>query len=130
MRAERLYEKVMLEAERDFEKHWRQERLEIVQRNTRQPETKSQQCRKQLSQLRLQTAEVERELDLRKEVEAESQRNLEARMKLREANLTPTERKEREEETLRGRILFSKIIPELSPSWREEATLAFRNKKL
>jgi hypothetical protein len=79
MRAERLVEKLQLEADREFERKWESDRQKIVERNARKPETKSQQCRKQLSQLRLQTAEMERELDLRKEVEAESRRNLEAR---------------------------------------------------
>jgi hypothetical protein len=41
-------------------------------------------------------------------------------MALMQASRTPQERKEQEEETLRGRILFSKIIPELSPDWRSQ----------
>jgi hypothetical protein len=120
MKAERLYEKVMLEAERIDDRKWKEQRLEIVRRNTRQPETKSQQCRKQLSQLRVNTAEIERELDLRKEVEVESQRNLEARMKLLEASRTPAEKKAYDAEIRRGQLLFSRVVEENSPDWRSQ----------
>ena len=62
MTAERLYEKVMAEADCHFAKQWKKERLELVQRKAQRPATKSEECRKQLSQLRSQTVAIEREL--------------------------------------------------------------------
>jgi hypothetical protein len=130
MRAERLVEKLQLEADLEFKRKWTTDRQKIVERSVRKPETKSQQCRKQLSQLRANTAEIERELDLRKEVESESRRNLEARMKLLEANRSPEEKKAQAEEIRRGQILFSRIVPENHPDWRAQATAEFLAKKL
>jgi len=80
--------------------------------------------------LRKSTAEVRFQLELDHQLETESKKNLEATMKLRESRLTPAERKARAEETSRGRKLYSRIIPELAENWREEATAAFKNKKL
>ena len=75
--------------------------------------------------VRARTAEIEMELDLRKQVELEQERNLAARMKLREANRTPAEKKAQAEETRRGQILFSRIVPENHPDWRAMATAEF-----
>jgi hypothetical protein len=100
------------------------ERLEMIRRKTR-PETKSQQCQKKLSQLQAQTAEIERELDLRKRVEVESQRHLAATLKLRAANRTPAEQKAYDAEVRKGQILFANIVPENHPDWREHARAEF-----
>lgn len=70
------------------------------------------------------------ELGMRQRLQLEHASCMRAVMELREANLTAAERRERDEETDRGRRLYSRIIPELSPSWREEAASAFKNKKL
>jgi hypothetical protein len=85
---------------------------------------------RQLSNLRKQTAEAKFQLELDKQLETESKRCLAATMKLRESRLTAAERKARDEETRRGQILFSRLIPELSPSWREDASRAFKEKRL
>jgi hypothetical protein len=130
MNAKRLYEKVMLEAERAADKQWKKERQELVQCRVRQPDSKSQQSQKQLSEIRSQTVAIERELALRKQVEVESKRNRDARLKLLEANMTPAERRARDEDIHKARVLYSKVCPELHPSWREHASEAFRNKKL
>jgi hypothetical protein len=74
-----------------------------------------------LHQLRARTSEIERELSLRAQVEVESQRNLEARMKLRDANLTLTERKAQEAETREFQIRLSRITSsEQHPDWRQQ----------
>ena len=130
MRAERLYEKVMLEAEREADKKWKRDRLDVVQRKTTKPPTVTQSCRKQVFELRAKSEAVYEEIYQRKLLQIAQEQLTRANLALMQASRTPQERKEQEEETLRGRILFSKIIPELSPTWREEATLAFRNKKL
>jgi hypothetical protein len=120
MTAERLYEKVMAEADRHFAKQWKKERQELVLLRTVRPPTKSEQDRKKLSQLRIETATIERELDLRKEVEVESQRNREARLKLLEANRTPEEKRAYDAEIRRGQLLYSRVVEENSPDWRSQ----------
>jgi hypothetical protein len=108
-----------LQAEQEFDKQWKKERLEIVQRCARQPDTKAQQCQQQLSKLRSQMAGIERELELHKQVEVETLRNLDARMKLLEANRTPAEKQAYDAEIRRGQIAFSRIVPENHPNWRQ-----------
>jgi hypothetical protein len=120
MNAEHLHAKLMLEAEQNEERQWYQERLELVKKKARQPESKADQCRRQLRDLRAKTNAIEWELDLRHWVELESQRHLKATMALREANLTTAEKKARAEEARRGQILLSRIVPENHPDWREQ----------
>jgi hypothetical protein len=84
MRAEHLHAKLMLEAARDEDRLWYRARLELVK--AVQPESKSDQCRRQLRDLRAKTNAIECELDLRHRVELESQRHLKTTMALREAN--------------------------------------------
>jgi len=60
MRAELLLRKLEDEADLEFERKWKSDQKKIVQRNVRKPETKSQQCRKQLSRLRVETADIEK----------------------------------------------------------------------
>ena len=85
---------------------------------------------RQLRLLRKRTTDINRQLELDRQLKLEKEKLLQASLKLREINMTAAERKARDEEIQRGRLLFSRIIPELSPNWREEATRAFRNKKL
>lgn len=121
MRAENLHAKLMLEAAQNEERLWYQERMELVKCKARQPESKSDQCRRQLRDLRARTNAIECELDLRHRVELESQRHLKATMALREANMTMAEKQARAEETRRGQILFSKIVAENHPDdWRQQ----------
>jgi hypothetical protein len=124
MDAALLLAKLEGEADLRFEKESNEQQLEMVRRKTR-PETKSQQCQKKLSQLRAQTAEIERELDLRERVEVESQRHLAATLKLRTANRTPAEQKAYDAEVRKGQILFANIVPENHPDWREHARAEF-----
>jgi hypothetical protein len=121
MRAEHLHAKLMLEAAQNEERLWYQEGLELVERKARQPESKADQCRRQLRDLRAKTNAIEWELDLRHRVELESQRHLKATMTLREANMTVAERQLRAEETRRFQIGLSQITsPEQHPDWRQQ----------
>jgi hypothetical protein len=128
MRAEHLHAKLMLEAAQNEERLWYQERLELVERKAGQPESKADQCRRQLRDLRAKTNAIEWELDLRHRVALESQRHLKATMALREANMTVAEKQARAEETRRFQIGLSRITsPEQHPDWRlqENANLGF-----
>ena len=53
-------------------------------------------------------------------------------MALREANMTAAEKQARAEETRRGQILFSRIVPENHPDWRlqENSNLAFYREQI
>lgn len=106
-------------------------RLETIRLNTTKPDTKSEQSRKRLLQLRVRTAEIEEELDLRQQVEAEQARFCKAQRALHEKNLTLTERKAQAEETRQFQIRLSRVIsPEHHPDWRLHATETFRSRKL
>ena len=109
-----------------FDRKRNEHRLEAIQFNTRYPETKSEQCRTKLLHLRAKTAEIEYELDLRKQVEAESKRHAVATMKLQAANRSMIEQKAHEAETRRFQIALSRISsPEQHPDWREHAKAEF-----
>ena len=113
-----------------LERQWNeQQQQEDIRLAATQP-TKAEQCRKKLFQPRAETAQIQMELDLRKQLEAESQRNLQPRMNLRDANRTPADKKAQAEEPRRGQILFSRILPENHHDWRAMATAEFRNKKI
>lgn len=128
--AERLYEKMMLEADRADEAKYAKQTEEIVRRNVKKPETKAVQYRKQIGQLRSRTLQLENELKLQREVEVEAERQTRATMALSEANLTAAERKARDAETLRfQRLLGKHVSAEYSPEWREEANLYFNRKR-
>jgi hypothetical protein len=129
MRLQRLLDKMQWQAEAARREQRERER-EKAAHPTVTPEMIADQKIRQISNLRKQTAEAKFQLQLDKQLEAESKKNLEATTKLRESRLTPAERKARAEETSRGRKLFSRIIPELAETWREEATLFFKNRKL
>jgi hypothetical protein len=125
MRVENLHAKLMLEAAQNEERLWHQERLELIERK---PESRSDQCRRKLRELRAKTNAIEGELDLRHRVELESERHLKATMALREANLTVAEKQARAEETRRFQIGLSRITSaEQHPDWRlqENSNLGF-----
>jgi hypothetical protein len=130
MKLERLLYRLEAEASAKADLQWKQDRLDLVKRRTAKQPTVTQSCRQQVRDLRSQSEDIYEEIYQRKLLQIAQEQLTRANMALMQARQTPQERKEMEEETLRGRILFSKVIPELSPSWREEATLAFKNKKL
>jgi hypothetical protein len=127
--AEKLVAKLELQEEREWEKRCEQKKQEALHPKITD-EAKNEQKISMLCQLRKRTADIHYQLELDRQLTLEKDRLLQASMKLREANLTSLEGKARSEEIRRGQILFSKVIPGLSPNWREEATLAFKNKRL
>jgi hypothetical protein len=130
MKLESLLYRLKAEAYAKADLQWKQDRIDLVKRRTAKQPTVTQSCRQQVSKLRARSEDIYEEIYQRKLLQIAWEQLTRANMSLMQASRTPQERKEMEEETLRGRVLFSKIIPELSPSWREEATLAFKNKKL
>jgi|ERR1700688_1789262 hypothetical protein len=129
MRTESLLRKLQLQEQAAAELAWRKRKYEASHPAVT-AEVVEEQKLDRLVNLRKKTAEIQFQLELDRQLETESKKNLEATMKLRESRLTPAERKAREAETLRGQILFSKLIPELSPTWRQQASESFRNRKL
>ena len=131
MKAERLLMQLQREAVLRFQREVDDERQEVIRQNI-SPESKSDQCRRKLGELRAKTNAIEGELDLRHRVELQSQRHLKATMALREANLTVVEKQARAEETGRGQILFSRIVSENHPDWREQENpnLAFYRQQI
>ena len=120
---------MQLQAQAADELAWRKRKYEAAHPTVR-AEVVEEQKLDRLVNLRKKTAEARFQLELDHQLETESKKNLEAMMKLRESRLTAEERKARDEETRRGQILLSRVIPELSPSWREDATRAFKEKRL
>jgi hypothetical protein len=119
-RSERLVAKLQFQAELEQDKQMELERKGIVERNVRKPETVTQACRRKVSDLRSKSEAFYEEVYQRKLLAIAEEQLTRANMALMQASRTPQERKELEEESLRGRILFSKIIPELSLDWRSQ----------
>jgi hypothetical protein len=94
----------------------------------RTPEAKAFEQRKHLRQLRARTAAIQNELKLKRDLEAETKRLVKAAMELQEATMTTDQRQERGAQVERMQILFSRVCPEASPLWREDADLAFRSR--
>ena len=109
-----LLHKLQGEADLALERQWNEQQQEGIRLAATQP-TKAEQCRKKLFQPRAETAQIQMELDLRKQLEAESQRNLQPRMNLRDANRTPADKKAQAEEPRRGEILFSPYLAREPP---------------
>ncbi len=129
MRAENLVIKLQLDALAASEREARQKRYESAH-PTVSDEVVKQQKVDRLVNLRKKTKEVESQLELDRQLETESKKNLEATMKLRESRLTAQERRLKAAEIRRGQILYSRVIPELHPDWRQQAQEEFLAKKL
>jgi hypothetical protein len=76
-----------------------------------------------ISHLQKRTDDIRMELEVRKRLKAEEEKYAKVARELREANLTLAERKAREAEIRRSQILLSRVVcPELSPTWKQEAS--------
>ena len=102
MRAERLHEKVMAEADRAYEVKYEKQTEEIIRRNMTKPESKIQQHRKTLAATVHKRSLVETELKLQQEIAVQSERLTKAALALKEANLTAEEKRKRDAETPTG----------------------------
>jgi hypothetical protein len=119
MRVERLLAKMQLQAE-EADRQQRQQRRYEAAYPTLKPEVQEEQKLDRLCNLRKQTADINFTLELDRQLEAESKRNLVATMKLRESRLTAEERKARDTETRRGQILLSRVVLENHPDWKQQ----------
>ena len=124
-KAARLVAKLELQEEREWEKQWEKQRQQALHPKVTQ-EVRDEQSISMICRLRKQTTDAYYQLEFDRRLKAERDHFLASRQ-LREANLRAEEKRARAAETRRGQILFSRMIPELSPTWREEATLAFKN---
>jgi hypothetical protein len=127
MTAAMLLRKLDNEAE---QKHFEQRRLAARQLRIKPPPTKLEQKDEKLMQLRQKAAEVEHELKLNRQLEVESMRLQKANVALYKENMTAKDRKELEADTDRMAAWASQFCKEAGSDWREQATVAFENKKL
>jgi hypothetical protein len=103
------------------------ENMEMAQLQS-SPEVRAARNRKKLSDLRHCTAALQDELKLKRELEAQRKRHAKAAVALKEANLTTEERRERDADTQRFQMLFSRICPESHPDWRQRADDEFQSR--
>ncbi len=129
MRIERILHKMQLQAEAERREQRRQEREKAAYPVVTQ-KTRIDQGIDLICNLEQETKDIRLELAVRQGLKRASDQYAKAALALREANLTWEEKQARDSEIRRGQILFSRIVPENSPTWREDATAAFRNKKL
>jgi hypothetical protein len=127
MTAERLIAKMQLQEERD----WRQKREEW-KRQLAQPKlvSKAQDNINKAVSLRKRTYEINCELATQEMLATEEKRYQAANLALHRRNMTNSEKLEQDELTYSMGVYYSAICPEISPSWREDATAAFKNRKL
>jgi hypothetical protein len=127
MTAAMLLRKLDNEAE---QKHFEQRRLEARQRRIKPPPTQMEQKNANLLQLRRKAAAAEHELKLNRQLEAESKRLQRANIALYKENMTAKDRMELDADTDRMADWASRYCKEAGSDWREQATVAFDNKKL
>lgn len=119
MKAERLLQKLQLQAAVASERE-RQERRYEAAHPTVKPEVQEDQKISRICNLRKRTNDIRFQLELDKQLKLEEEKLLKASVELREANMTSAERKARAEEVRRGQILFSRLVPENHPDWRQQ----------
>jgi hypothetical protein len=96
----------------------------------KKPINKADQNMNEISALRQKTSQINFELETGKQLAAEKKQYQEASVAMYLANLSPAEKRERDKDMRRIVEHCSAICPEASPSWREQARAAFRNKRL
>ena len=122
-----LLEKLETDAFKALEREREERKLLAVQRRAT-PEARYEADIKRLRQLRARTSAMRNELKLKHELKAELKRLTEISLELKEESLTFEEKQLRDTEIYRLQTLFSKCCPEASPSWREDANIAFRSR--
>ena len=114
-----------LEAEA-VEKEW-EDRRQVMQSK---PLSKTEANISTAAQLRRKTLDMQRELESNRQLAAETKRHQEAALALYRSNSTPAGKKRDDEDMQRIAVHYSSLCAEASPTWREEASIAFRNRKL
>ena len=122
-----LIMRMKADADKAWQREVEEERLLAIQRKSA-PKERLQQKNRELRRLESQTATLKAELRVREQLKTAYQRHAELSLQLKEANMTLDERQERDAEIDRMQILFSRVCPEASPSWRQEANLAFKSR--
>ena len=102
----------------------------VTYKSVSQDESKTQLNLSKIAKLRSRTADINDELATNKQLEQATKLNQQARAALYLANLTPEQKREHDEDVQRMAQHYSAICPEASPMWREDATAAFRNRRL
>ncbi len=129
LQAERLVAKLQLEQEMQWQRK-EQERKHRAANPTVTLDHKVDQAVSMMRHLRKKTSDIHVELEMRRRLKAEQERYQEAAAELREANLTAEERGCEPKNVARPNPVLPNLTGADRPSWREEATLAFKNKKL
>jgi hypothetical protein len=95
-----------------------------------QPISKTDQNMSSIAGLREKTSQINFEMETGKLLAVETKKYQEASLALYLSNLTPEQKREHDEDMRRMQEHYSGICEEVSPDWREQATAAFRNKRL
>jgi hypothetical protein len=130
MKLESLLYRLKAEAYAKADLQWKLDRLELVKRKVSKQPSVTQSCRMQVRNLRSQSENIYEELYQRKLLQIAQEQLTRANLALLELNRTPAERAARDQDIHDFQVRYSRLVPEASPDWREEATLAFKNKKL
>jgi len=83
-----------------------------------------------VSALRQKTSQINFEMETDKLLAAETKKHKKAAVARYLANLTPEQKREHDEDIRRMGHYYSGICKEAATSWREDATVAFRNRSL
>jgi hypothetical protein len=127
MKMRDLIHRMEMDADRALDREIEEEKL-LASKRTITPETRHQADIRQLRNLRAQTSALKDELKVRHELEAEWKRLIEVSLQLQEENMTSEERRLRDAEIDRMRRVFSRVCPEASPDWREDAERKFQSR--
>jgi hypothetical protein len=84
--------------------------------------------RRKLKSLQASIASVKKQLDVRRQVEAEHQRMATATLALQEEWMSSEKRKTRDAEIDRMRRVFSRVCREASPDWKADADRDFKSR--
>jgi hypothetical protein len=122
-----LLEKLEIEAELQ---QCAKRSLEARQLYSKPSPTHIEQKNEKLFQIRRKASEVEQELRLNRKLEAESKRLQRAKLQLYKANKTAQDRMELDADTKLMANWASRFCAEAGTDWREQATVAFQNKRL
>jgi hypothetical protein len=95
-----------------------------------QPISKTDQNMSSIAELREKTSKMNFEMKTDKQLATEKKNYQDASVACYLANLTPEQKRERDEDMRRMAHYYSGICKEVSNSWREDGTAAFRSKRL
>jgi hypothetical protein len=126
-----LIEGLTEEAQIEREVRW-EKRLaaHVADKYKPRPKSRAEVKRTKLFELRKKTNEIRCELDLNNELEKEAKRTEEVNLALYRSDMTPEQKRQREEDTRIMSLWAGTICKEASADGREQARLEFSQKKL